>query len=247
VTRLPGCEELTSITLAELEQSAALHTRTDRKYIVELDLLAELVAEHSDQFAVLTIGDRREFDYESVYFDTPDHALHRAAAAGRRRRFKVRTRLYDPTTAVLEVKTKDGRGRTVKHRLEYSPEDHGQLTDEGLGFIDEQTGQPELTPQLTPSLVTRYWRATLVDAVAGTRVTVDQQLECVTPDGSLITLGQVIVETKSDVAAGPIDRWLWRHGARPEPISKYCTSLAALTPGLPANKWHRTLARHFRA
>jgi hypothetical protein len=42
-----------------------------------------------------------------------------------------------------------------------------------------------------------------------------------------------------------LDRWLWQSGVRPVRISKYCTALAAMRPELPANKWHRTLARHF--
>lgn len=244
-TQLPGCDQLATISLPELEQSAALLTRMDRKYVVDQHLLTELMAEHAGQFAVLTIDDRCNFEYESVYFDTPDLALHRAAAAGRRRRFKVRTRLYDTDTAMLEVKAKDGRGRTVKHRLEYSPADQGTLTVDGLRFIDDWAGQSEIAGQLIPSLTTRYMRSTLVDTAAGTRATVDRHLVCVAPCGSRIAFGPVIVETKSDLAASPLDRWLWQRGERPVRISKYCTGLAAIYPELPANRWHRTLARHF--
>ena len=34
------------------------------------------------------------FDYESVYFDTPDLTCYLLAARRRRRRFKIRTRTY---------------------------------------------------------------------------------------------------------------------------------------------------------
>ena len=79
----------------------------------------------------------------------------------------------------------------------------------------------------------------------GARYTVDRGLECTEPGGTAIGLDEVIIETKSDGPPSPIDRWLWKHGVRPVRISKYCTALAAMRPELPANKWHRTLARHF--
>jgi hypothetical protein len=54
-----------------------------------------------------------------------------------------------------------------------------------------------------------------------------------------------VVETKSANLPSQSDRWLWAHGIRPSRISKFCTGLAALHPELPANKWHRTLQKHW--
>ncbi|MDG2112789.1 MAG: VTC domain-containing protein, partial [Actinomycetota bacterium] len=113
-----AAHELPAISLAETEQEAALQARVDRKYVVDGETAVELVqfvgsaAAHS---AVLEIEGRREFTYESVYFDTPDRVSYLAAAHRRRRRFKVRTRRYaDSATAAREVKTRGGRGETVK-------------------------------------------------------------------------------------------------------------------------------------
>ena len=55
---------------------------------------------------------------------------------------------------------------------------------------------------------------------------------------------QFIVETKCEHHAGEMDRALWALGVRPSRVSKYCTSLAALNPDLPSNRWARTLRRH---
>lgn len=41
-----------------------------------------------------------------------------------------------------------------------------------------------------------------------------------------------------------LDRLLWRRGHRPVCLSKYGAGLAALTPDLPDEKWHRVLTRH---
>ncbi len=108
------------ITLERLNEHAELLTRTDRKYIVDDDVLDRLLTSNRHRLAMLDIAGRREFGYESVYFDTADLRLYRDAATSRRCRFKVRIRVYrDTGVAVLEVKAKDGRGQTTKSRLEY--------------------------------------------------------------------------------------------------------------------------------
>ena len=74
------------------------------------------------------------------------------------------------------------------------------------------------------------------------RVTLDQGLTCSLPDGRTVAWPDVvIVETKTDGAASPIDRSLWHAGHRPTAISKYATGLAALRPELPHNRWARLL------
>ena len=216
--------------------------------MIDHDDLHALLADHADRLVSLEIDGRRSFWYRSLYFDTPDVALHRAAATDRRRRVKVRTRVYDDTgTAMLEVKAKDGRGRTVKHRQPHDLDLVGELGDDGIAFVDDVTRSPGLAASLVPTLETRYRRATVVDPATDTRATIDVDLVCAHVDGRSVGFDKVIVETKSDLTPGPLDRWMWQHGHRPEPISKYCTALALLDPTLPGNKWHRTIARHFAA
>lgn len=100
---------------------------------------------------------------------------------------------------------------------------------------------------LQPVLRTRYTRCTLADLEDIARLTVDSGLECRDRRGRTVSLGDhVIVETKTAGRASAADRWLWARGRRPERISTYATGLAALDPGLPANRWHRTSARYLR-
>ena len=245
---LDGVARLRTVSLDELNRSADLLTRTDRKYVIDHDDLHALLADHADRLVSLEIDGRRSFWYRSLYFDTPDVALHRAAATDRRHRVKVRTRVYDDTgTAMLEVKAKDGRGRTVKHRQPHDLDRVMELGTDGGEFVDDVTRTPGLAASLVPTLETRYRRATVLDPGTDTRATIDVDLVCTHVDGRSVAFDKVIVETKSDLTPGPIDRWMWRHGHRPEPISKYCTALALLDPTLPGNKWHRTITRHFAA
>ena len=130
---------LDPIGLAEVEQTANLQTRMDRKYLVPLDVADRLVAETMPDARVLTIDGGTRFGYESVYFDTADLAAYRGAAGSRRRRFKVRTRTYlNSGHTVLEVKTRNGRGETVKERMDHDA-DPTVLDRTAIAFVEERT------------------------------------------------------------------------------------------------------------
>lgn len=238
-------DALKPIGLADLNNTASLLTRKDRKYLVAMAVARLLVVQ--GELRVLEIEGRRSFHYESVYFDTPDRVSYLAAAHKRRRRFKVRTRSYvDSGLCSLEVKTRERRGLTEKHRLPYRMERRAQLDGEALEFIDGFEDIAPIRRQLEPVLTTRYERTTLFEPGSGSRVTIDTNLRCERPSGSSVSLSEnAIVETKTSGQPCAIDHVLWKLHQRPTKISKYCTGLAALTPGLPANKWNRVLRTYF--
>jgi hypothetical protein len=231
------------VGLDDLQAAAALLTRRDRKYIVPEAVAAELVARLAGASRALEMAGRRSFRYESVYFDTPADASYLGAARRRPRRYKVRTRAYlDAGRCLLEIKTRGPRGHTVKERLEHPIELRSRLDAAGRAFVRSCPLVGDDVAALAPALVTRYGRATLlVDAVAA-RVTIDTDVEAATPDGRLVVLaGMAIVETKSGGPPSVADQVLWSLGHRPTRVSKFCTSLAALRPELPSNKWTRAL------
>lgn len=238
---------LEPVSLAQLQTTADLQTRVDRKYVVPEHLADALLTELAPALRVLEIDGARDFAYESVYFDSPDRASYLGAARGRRRRFKVRTRSYlDSGQCLLEVKTTGGRGETVKERLPYALADRARLTEAAHAFLADRGLPDAVRARLAPALTTRYRRATLL-ADDGSRATIDSGLECASVGRTTAGLpGLVIIETKSAGRATAVDRWLWRHHARPTRISKFGTGLAALDPTLPAHRWHRTLTRHVR-
>ena len=105
------------IGLAELERRAALMRRVDRKYLLDREQLDELLERAPRDCRVLQIDGRTRFRYRSTYYDSPELASYRAAALGRRRRWKVRTRDYlDTGSSFLEVKTRATR-QSDKHRI----------------------------------------------------------------------------------------------------------------------------------
>lgn len=247
--------DLEPIDLAEVDRTAALQTRVDRKYLVPVDLVDGLLAEATPGARVLVVDSRAELDYASVYFDTPDLAAYRAAAARRRHRFKVRTRCYlDSGTTVLEVKTRGGRGQTVKRRTTHGSRPT-RLDGAARDFVAATLG--DLLPEapLLPTLATSYRRTTVVDPRVPMRVTIDTGLRCTDLSGGtraegdardrgvrgqVALVGRAIVETKSGGRPTPADRWLWAHGYRPLALSKYAVGVAAVR-GLPGNHWRRAL------
>lgn len=247
--------DLEPIGLAEVERAAALQTRVDRKYLVPEALVDDLLAEAIPGARVLVVDGRAEHDYASVYFDTADLAAYRGAAGRRRRRFKVRTRSYlDSGTTVLEVKTRGGRGETVKRRTAHAAHPT-RLDGAARAFVRAELG--DLLPEqpLVPTLATRYRRTTVVDPRVPMRMTIDTGLRCVDLAGEPAGHGgahdnsgrdqvaladRAIVEIKSGGRPTPADRWLWAHGHRPIAMSKYAVGVAALR-GLPGNHWRRAL------
>ena len=246
--------ELPSVDLDELVRVASLQTRLDRKYIVSVDRLDDLLGIVGADARALEIEGRRRFGYVSTYLDTSEWACYRAAATCRPRRYKVRTRTYsDSGESWAEVKLRSNRGETVKHRLALAralDESSAPASHRVRAFATEVLGglvrSGDEIDRLRPAITTRYERATLL--VPGGRVTVDLDVRARAVDGgpSVCVPDHVIVETKSDVTATDVDHALRHLGVRPVAISKYAIGVAALRPDLPANRWHRVLDRYVR-
>ena len=264
------CRDLAPIGLDELNDTAGLLTRVDRKYLVPLNIAQEMIDALAPTARVLEIDGRRVFSYSSVYLDTPGLDSFLLTAHKRRRRFKVRTRSYlDSSLAFLEVKTRGPRGATVKHRMACDiPCEESLawgLSAPGRDFVasclagavsaDEERAR-ELAGSLAPVMSTAYERTTLHLPGSGARLTLDTRMRWTSLTRSSAAAGPatrpgtsrwmanvVIVETKNPLTPSPADHWLWSAGLRPAALSKYATGMALLHPGLPANKWHRLLTR----
>src|SRR5690606_28348626 len=81
--------DLQPIGLAELVERAALQTRVDRKYVVPLATVGDLITHLGSAARILEIDRQRSFRYESVYFDTPQLTSYLQTARRRLRRFMV--------------------------------------------------------------------------------------------------------------------------------------------------------------
>jgi hypothetical protein len=237
-------------SLGEVEARASLRVRTDRKYLVGFEAFASLAEALARDYDALEIDGRRFCDYDSVYFDTPELTTYRQHVQGRRRRYKLRTRLYGAGPCFFEVKLKGRRGETVKRRLEVPTAAHGWLSSEARSFLDRELRAAygvSIPGALEPVLGTAYTRLTLVARDEPERVTCDFGLSFrLEPNRSEILDGRVLVETKTERGSGAVDRQLWRLGARPlARCSKYCLGVALSRSDVRSNEFRRLLRRHF--
>jgi hypothetical protein len=240
---------LRGASLETVMAAAALQSRLDRKYLLPAKLLPGFVARLPEGIRALEIGGRRQFHYESVYFDTPDLLLYRHHLQGRRRRFKVRTRTYlDSGECMFEVKVKGHRGRTIKARMPYQAAERVRLTDAAVEFLDEVLREEygrAAPADLVPSATVTYTRTTLVDVDTGSRPTLDVDLRCASGHVGVSSRGGILVETKSADGDSPADRALRDLGIRPVRMSKYSMAVAVLHTDVPANPLHRVLRHSF--
>ena len=218
----------------------------------------------------LAIDGQSAFGYLSDYDDTPDFSLYRAAATKRRRRFKLRSRVYlDSGTHFLELKTRSGRGHNVKDRLCLEdvpvgvcaairlgrsvkrpdllvrPEVREWLAERlaDRGIAESRREALRVAASLIPAVRSVYTRSTLC-LPGGSRLTADCGLVLCAPSGGVrVEVPGVVVETKSAGRASAADRWLWRSGHRPLRISKYALGVASIHPELPSNRWNRAMKR----
>ena len=242
--------DLPAVGVQQVTGDLSLLARVDRKYVVPLATLEELVQLVRADLQVLEIHGLRSFRYETMYFDTPDLMTYRAHAQGRRLRYKVRVRRYlDSDLSMLEVKLKGARGETLKRRLPYHHRGRDPLSPTAHAFIsaviDEAYGIA-VPKVLSPTVTTTTNRVTLVSASATARMTVDMNVECLTASGGVgLRDDYVVIETKAAGGDGRLDRALRRLGARPVSLSKYCLGVSVLRDDVVGNQWRRTARRYF--
>lgn len=227
------------VALETLMEHAALMQRTDRKYVAPIDAVRELVDTVRDTHQVLSINDRRYTTYRTLYFDTDDLASARAHVQRRRRRWKVRARLYvEDQLSRVEVKTKDNRGNTLKVMGNSHPDFYGALIGDDHDFVAFHLRDfPETNVRdLKPAAEVRYTRSTLSDLTAGTRVTIDWGLNMQLANGDVWLDDQyAMVETKGPTSLSVVDKTLQGLGVRPRGFSKYVAAVSTLTDEIPSN------------
>jgi hypothetical protein len=239
---------LSKVARADLPLDLNLQTRTDRKYLISSSELEDVIRPASLDLKVVTDGSNLISAYESVYFDTPDFQLHKLAAVGRRRRFKVRTRSYlDSRLSFFELKIRSSRSQTKKVRIEIPFENRTTTPQDQTGWIHEELQVLKLsTPEhFVSALKVDFERITLISITEASRITIDSSIQF---NGvpALNNQDWLIVETKSTGRPSQIDRLLWNSGFRPLRISKYGVGISLLNIDAPRNKWNRAINLAFK-
>lgn len=242
-------EPFRSISLAELNAKADMLQRRDNKYVVSGRVLEQAMDELAQYFDILEIDGKRDFTYDTCYFDDAEHSSYFNHHQGRRIRCKVRMRKYvDAGLCFVEVKLKHKRGMTIKKRLRRPAATHGTMDDASRDFVDDcyrDLYGRDFGRTLEPALTMRYQRVTLVAKDGGERMTVDVGIVFEGSSGERRVDEQLfLVETKSRNANGIADKILRALHQHPtNSCSKYCVALAALDKVRKYNKFLVALRR----
>lgn len=222
------------VSLQQLDAKASMLERLDNKYVIDAQVLRQAIPELARHFDILQIDGRREFTYQTCYFDDPQRTSYHDHHRGRRKRCKVRVRKYlEARLCFVEVKLKDKRGITVKKRLKYALDKYGMLDAAAWAHIRAAYGElygSEFGQALEPAVDMRYRRMTLVAKDGGERMTIDREL-VFSGDAGTCTIdpGLCVVETKSANANGIADKILRALHQHPtQRCSKYCVAMATL-------------------
>jgi hypothetical protein len=228
------------ISLDELDERASLLRRVDNKYVVPHDRFLELLRRLNDDHDVLDMDGRREFAYETVYFETPALRCFRDHVEGTFPRFKARTRLYRDTSACMfEVKLKDEDGETDKHQVEHPLDRTDELTEAARDCLRSalDKAEIELREPMEARLSTGFRRITLAARDTPQRLTCDVGVRLTGRDGNTAELfpDLVLVETKTEQGDSPADRVLNDLGLERISLSKYRVGVS-LVGGAPSEE-----------
>jgi hypothetical protein len=224
------------VGLEDIEKQNLL-SRTDTKFLFEAESLPEILTSLESEYSILEINEETIHPYLTLYFDTPAFDNYFAHHNGKIPRFKIRMRKYlNSQTAFLEVKEKDNKDRTIKTRREI-PDINSRLSPEHYQFINEAI--PLGIVPLKPVIWNSYSRLTLVNRDSLERVTIDLNFNASNPNGFISWNQFAIAEIKQDSFSlnTPFHQALKSRAIKPVKFSKYCISMALLTPQLKANRF----------
>ncbi len=236
-------QEFSVISLGEMD-SVQLLNRVDRKYIIPLNRLPDVLERMKKDYTVLEIDGCRNFNYNTIYYDTCDYQFYKDHHNGLVNRVKVRCREYkESKLTFFEIKRKSKGYRTDKYRqlIQGAP---FEMNDACYKKIREQYSKHPLQ-ELKVALHNRFSRITLVNNRRTERCTIDFGL-CFASDESseMIPVNDIaVIEVKQSKAyiLSPIVQLLKQMHFYPSNISKYVLGLILTNDAIKQNAFKSLL------
>ncbi len=173
-----------AIEFSELPAKSALMKRFDRKFLCSASQLDELLHALEATHCYINVQGEPHQVYQNEYWDKPTKEFYNDHRRGIPRRLKFRRRTYQGNgLSFWELKVKHPRGYQDKRRI---PVEHATASDDArvvqanraFGFLLGDGRQKSGAPgHLEPSMYITYQRTTLWDPAAGSRLTVDTQMQ----------------------------------------------------------------------
>jgi hypothetical protein len=224
-----------SVSLKELD-SVELQNRIDTKYILNKEqLLSLLEGIRNDQY-VLEIDGCRVFNYQTIYFDTPDFQFYRDHHNGCVNRIKVRSREYvESHLSFYEIKRKLYGTRTDKQRKKISEIYHTIPQDDyELIQYKRLAGKP-----IEKKLTNQFNRITLTNKAFTERITIDLDVHYDNGFTQTHLPNLAVIEVKqgkTDVFSNTI-QVLKKLRIHESSFSKYVIGVSLLEPSVKRNNF----------
>lgn len=234
-------KDLEPISLSEMD-SVSLMKRIDTKFVIHEEDLISVLAKIQDQYRVLEIEGNRILTYSSLYFETEKKKFYNDHHNKKVNRTKIRMRKYvESDLCFLEVKQKDGKGKTTKTRIPIS-DFEPDLSDKSLAFIQKTT---QNTFDLEPVIWNKFNRITLVDTEAKERLTIDLNLSFNKKESFKAYNNLVIIEVKQERfdRTSNVVQQLKLKQINPYRISKYCIGMISIYDDLRYNRFKKKLIK----
>ncbi len=223
-----------AIDLKGLDQ-VSLMERTDKKFLVNIKEIREILKEISKDYYILEINNERMLEYSTYYYDTEDDRLYVNHHNGKLNRYKVRKRTYVETqTSFLEVKFKTNKGKTVKVRTHTSG-DVQVLNDSDKSFLREHF---PINPDLLESKTYNgFKRITLTDKNLTERCTIDFCFRFESNGAKARHDGFAIIELKQNrnSKSSKLNDCLFKRRIKETGFSKYCMGRSLIEADLKRN------------
>lgn len=230
-----------SISLKEMD-GVSLMKRTDTKFIIHENELIEVLKSIQNSYRVLEIDSHRMLTYSSLYFDTPFKTFYHDHHNKKINRTKIRIRKYvESDICFLEIKEKDGKGKTTKTRTSIV-DFETNLSEDSLTFIQKITQKKF---DLEPVIWNKFNRITLVNKTDKERLTIDLNLSFKKDEVYKDFKDLVIIEVKQERfnRSSPVVRQLKIRGINPYSLSKYCIGMIGIYAGLKYNRFKEKLIK----
>ncbi len=229
------------ISLGEMD-GVKLQDRVDTKYVLGMHQLPEVFRRMLDDYRLLEVNGVRGTNYRSLYFDTADLKHFNDHHNRRVFRSKVRFREYLGSDQVyLEVKRKNGRGRTDKKRMRVDAIPQ-MLSPDQAAFITRSGGG---SGQMVATIWNHFTRYTFVNKHRPERLTMDISLTFSDPSDRKLLENVVVAELKQERMdrTSTFVQIMRSMGLRPCSMSKYCIGMLAIGRPVKHNGFKEVLLK----
>ena len=173
-----------AIEFSELPSKSTLMKRYDRKFLCSEDQMDALLQALDSTHCYVNVQGVSHQLYQNEYWDNPNKDFYNDHRRGIPRRLKFRRRTYQGNgLSFWELKIKHPRGYQDKRRMtvDQSTTSEGELAslaNRAFGLLlGDGRHKPAPLEPLEPSMQITYQRTTLWDPAAGSRLTVDSQMQ----------------------------------------------------------------------